>query len=140
MALSTLRNDDIEALRLIVEKECLGPSRDLPCASVSLVGDGRRYAEDLWHFVKSPSLSEENQDARSDHDVYWLASCTKLVTAIACLQLVEKSILALDDSDCVSRLCPELEEVKVLGPNGQLIGKTKRITLRMLLTHTGMCI
>jgi CubicO group peptidase (beta-lactamase class C family) len=136
MAPSTLRKTDTDALQLIVEKECLEPAQDLPCAAVSLVGDGRRYATDLWHYVKCPSPSEENQDTRSDNDVYWLASCTKLVTAIACLQLVEKNILGLDDAECVSRLCPELEDVNVLGPNGQ---KTKRITLRMLLTHTGMC-
>lgn len=134
----TLGNSDTEALRLIVEAECLDPSRDLPCATVSLVGDGRRYATGLWHYGISPRALDENQNARSGDDVYWLASCTKLVTAIACLQLVEKHILGLDDADCVSRHCPELEEVKVLEPSGQLVDKMRRITLRMLLTHTGM--
>lgn len=73
--------------------------------------------------------------------VFWIASCTKLVTAIAAMQLVEKQILALDDSDQLETHLPELRTVKVLEdtPDGglQLVEKTSRITLRMLLSHTG---
>lgn len=36
--------------------------------------------------------------------VFWIASCTKMITAIACMQLVEQGALALDDADLVERL------------------------------------
>jgi hypothetical protein len=37
---------------------------------------------------------------------FWIASCTKMITGIACLQLVEQGVLALDDVELVERLCP----------------------------------
>lgn len=73
---------------------------------------------------------------------FWLASFTKLVTSIACMQLVEQGTLSLDDADQVEALAPELRKVQVLkeAPGGkyELVEKNSRITLRMLLTHTGM--
>lgn len=73
---------------------------------------------------------------------FWLASFTKLVTSIACMQLVEQGTLSLDDADQVEALAPELREVQVLkeaaGGRYELVEKNSRITLRMLLTHTGM--
>jgi CubicO group peptidase (beta-lactamase class C family) len=38
--------------------------------------------------------------------VFFIASCTKMITGIACMQLVEKRTLALDDADLVEKLCP----------------------------------
>ncbi|OQV07654.1 hypothetical protein CLAIMM_12057 [Cladophialophora immunda] len=67
-------------------------------------------------------------------NVFWIASCTKVITGIACMQLVEQGKLSLDDSDQV-KLAPELKAVQVLD-NGRLVPKKKSITLRMLLTHT----
>lgn len=37
---------------------------------------------------------------------FWIASCTKMITGIACMQLVERGVLALDDVELVERLCP----------------------------------
>ncbi|RDK37748.1 hypothetical protein M752DRAFT_270574 [Aspergillus phoenicis ATCC 13157] len=42
-------------------------------------------------------------------DVFWIASCTKLITAICCTQLVERGHISLDDAEGVERLCPELQ-------------------------------
>ncbi|OAQ97040.1 hypothetical protein LLEC1_05878 [Akanthomyces lecanii] len=75
------------------------------------------------------------------HDtVFWIASCTKLVTAIAAMQLVEQGRLALDDGDELETHLPELQNVKVLEetPDGsvELVDKKRKITLRMLLSHT----
>lgn len=74
--------------------------------------------------------------------VMWLASCTKLITGIACMQLVEQGQLALDDSEQVERLAPELKEVKVLierdDGSFDFVEKERGITLRMLLTHICM--
>lgn len=64
-----------------------------------------------------------------------MASFTKLVTAIACVQLFEQGKLALDDADQVETLCPELRDVKYLADDGTLKDKVGRITLRMLLPY-----
>lgn len=40
------------------------------------------------------------------NNVFWIASCTKMITGIACMQLVEQGKLSLDDSDQVEKLAP----------------------------------
>lgn len=76
-------------------------------------------------------------ESMSLDNVYWIASCTKMIVGIACMQLVEQGKLALDDSEQLENLCPELKRVKVLQNDGQLVEKKIGITLRMLLSHTG---
>ena len=67
------------------------------CVSVNKSGDeifshasGLRGAE-----------SKEKMDLDS---VFWIASCTKMVGGIACLQLVEQGKLSLDDGDQAEKL------------------------------------
>ncbi|MCJ1375082.1 hypothetical protein MMC20_006316 [Loxospora ochrophaea] len=72
---------------------------------------------------------------------FHIASCTKMITGLAAMQLCEQGTLALDDSDLVEKLCPELKAVKILKDidaygNLDLVEKKNRITLRMLLSHT----
>ena len=45
------------------------------------------------------------EDMTLDHS-FWIASCTKMITGIACMQLVEQGKLALDDGDLVEKLAP----------------------------------
>src|ERR1700761_1184880 len=50
-------------------------------------------------------------------NVFWIASCTKMITGIACMQLVEQGKLALDDVEGVEKLAPVsavLSTVRVL--------------------------
>ncbi|KAJ6438095.1 Extracellular metalloprotease [Purpureocillium lavendulum] len=72
--------------------------------------------------------------------VFWFASCTKLITAIAAMQLVEQGKLSLDSKEDVQLYLPELSQVKVLEEdkdgNLKLVEQQRRITLRMLLSHT----
>lgn len=68
--------------------------------------------------------------------VFWIASCTKILATIACMQGVEQGILSLDDHKQLYKLCPELEKVKVLQDDGTLVDKKHDITLRQLLSHT----
>lgn len=68
--------------------------------------------------------------------VFWIASCTKLLATMACMQAVEQGKLRLDDSKQVYELCPELQKVQVLKDDGTLVDKENDITLRMLLSHT----
>lgn len=70
--------------------------------------------------------------------VFWIASCTKLVTAMACCQLIEQGELQLDME--VGALLPELSEPEVIQESDPSSLKTEKaknaITLRQLLTHT----
>jgi CubicO group peptidase (beta-lactamase class C family) len=60
--------------------------------------------------------------------IFWIASMSKPITAIAVLRLMEEGKLSLDDP--IAKYVPELAGLKT--PDG----KTPRITLRHLLTHT----
>jgi CubicO group peptidase (beta-lactamase class C family) len=69
----------------------------------------------------------------------WIASCTKVMTAISCMQLVERGLLNLDEP--VYRLLPELKDLPVLSgfeDDGKPIVAPHKtpLTLRHLLTHT----
>lgn len=52
-------------------------------------------------------------------NVFWIASCTKMITGIACMQLVEQGKLALDDVDQVEKLAP-------VGPTSPLSSHGKK--------------
>src|SRR5438552_17197496 len=60
--------------------------------------------------------------------IFWIASMSKPITAIAVLMLMEEGKLFLDDP--IAKYVPELAGLKTAD------GKTPRITLRHLLTHT----
>ncbi|KZP07679.1 beta-lactamase/transpeptidase-like protein, partial [Athelia psychrophila] len=71
---------------------------------------------------------------------FWIASCTKLLTTLACLQCVERGLFSLDSPDDIARLLPELAAPQILtgfDATGLVTAPAKnRITLRQLLTHT----
>ncbi|RDW61653.1 beta-lactamase family protein [Coleophoma crateriformis] len=120
------------SLRQSVDAACADPKSGIPGSTVVVVGrDGKEL------FVHSAGKRGVNSDEPMTLDnIYWIASCTKIIVGIACMQLVERGTLALDDSDQLESLCPELKEVKVLQDDGTLVEKRRSITLRMLLTHT----
>jgi CubicO group peptidase (beta-lactamase class C family) len=60
--------------------------------------------------------------------IFWIASMSKPITATAVLMLMEEGKLSLDDP--IAKYVPELAGLKTTD------GKTPRITLRHLLTHT----
>lgn len=73
---------------------------------------------------------------------FWLASCTKLLTSLACLQLVERGVLNLDEP-VVRKLGDEFGGIRVLvgwnedkSPKYSDGGESGKVTLRHLLTHT----
>ncbi|PHH59499.1 hypothetical protein CDD81_3139 [Ophiocordyceps australis] len=120
-----------QQLRAIVD-QAVSKADSLPGTTVVVVG---KDGGDPFVYSAGKRGLASNEDMTPDH-VFWVASCTKLLTAIACLQLVEQGVLALDDSSQIEALCPELRTLKVLKDNGELEAKQKVITLRMLLTHT----
>lgn len=119
-------------LREIVDKACENQQTGIPGASVVVVGkDGK----ELFAHSAGKRGSGSKEPMTLDH-VFWIASCTKMIVGIACMQLVEQGILKLDDGAQIESLCPELKSLKVLRPDGSVEEKRKEITLRMLLTHT----
>lgn len=123
----------LDSLRQTVDTACTDPKLDIPGATVVIVGrDGKEL---FSHCAGKRGVN--SHEAMTQENVYWIASCTKLIVGIACLQLVEQGKLDLDDSNQLEELCPELKNVKVLQDDGTLVAKKTGITLRMLLTHTG---
>lgn len=61
--------------------------------------------------------------------VFWAASCTKVITGIACGQLLERGVLHLDAP--VSTILPELEQFDRITETGEIVKDAGQITLRM---------
>jgi CubicO group peptidase (beta-lactamase class C family) len=128
-----LSTSTIESLTQRVQSSCNDPVKDIPGVTVVVVD---KHGEELFAH-SAGNLGVGSTEPMTLENIFWIASCTKMVTGIACMQLVEKGILTLDSSNLVERLCPELKEVKVLTDDGTLVEKKRGITLRMLLSHTG---
>ena len=121
-----------EAVRSIVDKAVAANEDTIPGATVVVVAkDG---SMPVVHSSGRVGLSSDEK--MTPDNIFWIASCTKMLTGLCCMQLVERGVMKLDDGDHLEQLCPELKDVKVLQENGDLVPKNKQITLRMLLTHT----
>jgi CubicO group peptidase (beta-lactamase class C family) len=128
-----LSEDVLENLRKAVEEAVADPETDIPGASVVVVGkDGKEL---FAHAAGQRGVS--SSDPMTLDNVFWIASCTKMIAGLACMQLVEQGKLHLDDGDEIENLIPELKDLQVLQKDGKLVPKNKKITLRMLLSHTG---
>src|SRR6266498_1038112 len=53
----------------------------------------------------------------------WYANCTKTITAIACMQMVEKWEPELDNAEQIYKICPEFRDLKCLDGDGRLVEK-----------------
>lgn len=121
-------------LRKTVNDAVADPKIDIPGVSVVVVGkDGKEL---FAHAAGKRGVT--SPDAMTLDNVFWIASCTKMIAGIACMQLVEQGKLHLDDGDEIEKLLPEFKDLKVIQKDGKIVPKNKQITLRMLLTHTGM--
>ena len=120
----------------LIDDACCDENSELPYAGIVVI---KRTDSGTVESISqvSGARPQAKQKDQSGDVVLWLASCTKLVTSIACMQLVEQGKLGLDDADHVEELCPELKGIGVIENDGSLVNNKRRITLRMLLTHTG---
>jgi Beta-lactamase class C and other penicillin binding proteins len=119
-------------LRDIIDKACGDQKFGIPGTAVVVVGkDGNEL---FTHSAGKRGTG--SKDTMTLDNVFWIASCTKMLVGVACMQLVEQDILKLDDGAQTERLCPELKSLKVLRPDGSFEEKNRTITLRMLLSHT----
>lgn len=130
--MSEVNPTNIEALKRRMQSVCSDPDKGLPGVSVAVVGrDGRQLFSHA-----AGKRGRGSPEPMSVDSVFWIASCTKMITGIACMQLVEQGKLSLDDAGQIHRICPEFDNLQVLQEDGTLVEKNKGITLRMLLTHT----
>ncbi|KAH9997687.1 beta-lactamase/transpeptidase-like protein [Xylariaceae sp. FL0662B] len=119
-------------LRGIVDASCADAKTNLPGTSVVVVD---KNGNELFAHAAGKRGVGSNEPMSQD-TIFWIASCTKMLVGVACMQLVEKGVLKLDDGEHLEKLCHELRTVPVLRPDGTFEKKNKAITLRMLLTHT----
>lgn len=71
-------------------------------------------------------------EAADVNALYWIASCSKLITTIAAFQCVEKGLLTLDDD--ISKVLPEWKDPKILtghDENKQPIFKPAKATITL---------
>jgi CubicO group peptidase (beta-lactamase class C family) len=116
----------------IVDKACEDQKTGIPGTTVVVVGkDGNEL---LAHSAGKRGTG--SKDPMTLDNIFWIASCTKMLVGVACMQLVEQGVLKLDDAEQTESLCPELKGLQVLLPDGSFEEKKHGITLRMLLTHT----
>jgi len=131
MSFSSQATKDLQAT---LDSACADEEKGLPGVVGVIVGkDGTE------HFAHAAGKrGYGSSDPMTLDSIFWIASCTKMITGIAAMQLVEKGDLSLDDPSQVEKLCPEIRDLKVLQADGSLVDKKGGISLRMLLTHTGM--
>ncbi|OAL05423.1 beta-lactamase/transpeptidase-like protein [Phaeosphaeriaceae sp. SRC1lsM3a] len=127
-----LSADVLKNLKSTVDSACADPRSDIPGTSIVVVD---RDGKEIFAHAAGKRGVNSSEDMTLDN-VFWIASCTKMIAGIAVMQLVEQGKLHLDDGEELEKLLPELKNTKVLGKDGKLVEKNKKITLRMLLTHT----
>lgn len=71
---------------------------------------------------------------RSD-DLFWIASMTKSVTAVAFMMLVDQHLVRVDDP--VAKFVPGFKGLKVVLPTGEHRPPSRPVLIRDLLSHTG---
>lgn len=80
----------------------------------------------------------ETKQPMTENTVFWMASQTKPVTAVAVMMLVEEGKLSLDEP--ITTYLPELNVLQVIKEKNEsqtvLVPPEKPITLRQLLSHT----
>jgi CubicO group peptidase (beta-lactamase class C family) len=126
-------NDQVKSrLRDMIEEACADQKTGIPGATAVVVGED---GNELFSHSAGKRGIVSNEPMVQD-SIFWIASCTKMLVGLACMQLVEKGVLKLDDGHQTEELAPELKSLKVLRPGGTCEEKKKSITLRMLLSHT----
>ncbi len=126
-----------DGVRKMMDETTSDPNRIPGCVAVVVDKSGKTLFQHA-----SGTRGVDTKEPMTLDSVFWIASCTKMIGGIAAMQLVEQGRLALDDADLVEKHCPELKHVKIIKGidkhgKAETVGKKNRITLRMLLSHTG---
>ena len=127
---------DMDRLNLIDELITKDIKENKIPGAVVLVGNEKEIVFQKAYGTKNP---ETNEKYKVD-DIFRIASMTKAITSIAVLKLWENGKIGLDDP--IEKYIPEFKNVEILESFSKedtsytSIAKTKKITIRQLLTHT----
>jgi CubicO group peptidase (beta-lactamase class C family) len=128
-----LSSESVNNIKSTLNAACDDANKGLPGVVAVAIG---KYGKELFaHAAGKRGFGSE--EPMTLENIFWIASCTKMITGVACMQLVEQGTLYLDDAEQVARLCPEIKNLNVLQADGKLVPAKRGVTLRMLLTHTG---
>jgi CubicO group peptidase (beta-lactamase class C family) len=100
----------IEASAINGLKKEIDNLTNLPDGAGGIIFCAVNKSGDLIFEHASGKLGKGKEAPMTMDSVFWIASCTKMITGIACLQLVEQGKLALDDVELVERICPVSED------------------------------
>lgn len=106
------------------------PSRGIPACEIAISRNGEVIYRQGVGYSDSMSLK-----LVSDKDIYWIFSCSKIITCISALRLIERGIIALDDP--VSKYIPEFAYLKVKNKDGTVAAAKNVMTIEHLFTMTG---
>ena len=101
-----------------------------PSCEIVVSKDGKTIYNSAIGFADANKTRPASAD-----DIYWLFSCTKVITCIAALRLLENGDISLDDP--VAKYLPEFKNPLVRQENGTTAQAKNVMTVRHLFTMTG---
>ncbi|MBQ2735285.1 MAG: beta-lactamase family protein, partial [Clostridia bacterium] len=106
------------------------PQRGIPACELSITKNGKSiYRKSVGYSDSKGTKSVSNQD------LYWIFSCSKVVTCVAALRLLERGLISLDDP--VSKYIAEYANLRIENSDGTLVLARKVMTIEHLFTMTG---
>lgn len=94
-------------LRNIIHNACSDQISGIPDTTVVVLdADG----DELFAHAAGKRGAGSNEHMTLDN-IFWIASCTKMLVGVACMQLVEEGKLVLEDGAQAERLCPKLRKI-----------------------------
>ncbi|OJD19417.1 hypothetical protein AJ78_00591 [Emergomyces pasteurianus Ep9510] len=114
-----LTPESVTSIRQTLENACADQERGIPGVTFTVAD---REGKQLFAHAAG-KRGKGTEEPMTLDSVYWIASFTKMITGIACMQLVEQGKLSLDDAEQVECLCPELKDLKVVQKDGALVEK-----------------
>lgn len=103
--------------------------RGYPSCELAVTKDGKT----VYRTSVGYSDAQRTRPA-SNNDLYWMFSCTKVVTCICGLRVLEEGKISLDDP--VGKYLPEYLSMRVLDEDGSLHPAKNQMTIRHLFTMT----
>lgn len=106
------------------------PQRAIPFCDLAVSKDGETV------FRRSSGYSDAAQTKPvSPDDLYWIFSCSKVITCAAAMRLVEEGKLEIEDP--VSKYLPSFASLTVKQKDGSIIPAQNVMTVEHLFTMTG---
>ncbi|ONH69337.1 Esterase EstB [Cyberlindnera fabianii] len=127
--MSKISNKGIQEIKNILDDATSDPTTGVPGLFVSITNN---KGDDLITYTSGYTGADATEKLSKD-SIFWLASCTKLITTIAVLQLVEKGQLPLDDADQLDSILPELDSIQIATLNDD--GNISLSSLRRIGSH-----